>query len=99
MTLRSGSVASGLFGRRAADPSIDRERAVAARCQSYEPGEVGKVGLHAGLPNLRVAEVGIGKGPNVLASVYAGGSTALKTISMICSGKASLDTPIRLLAH
>jgi len=33
------------------------------------------------------------------ASVYAGGSTALKTISMSCSGKASLDTPIRLLAH
>jgi hypothetical protein len=31
--------------------------------------------------------------------VYAGGSTALKTISMSCSGKASLDTPIRLLAH
>lgn len=33
------------------------------------------------------------------ASVYAGGSTALKTISTSCSGKASLDTPIRLLAH
>src|SRR5215470_841035 len=33
------------------------------------------------------------------ASAYAGGSTALKTISMSCSGKASLDTPIRLLAH
>ena len=33
------------------------------------------------------------------ASVYAGGSTALKTISMSCSEKASLDTPIRLLAH
>jgi hypothetical protein len=32
-------------------------------------------------------------------SAYAGGSTALKTISMSCSGKASLDTPIRLLAH
>ena len=31
--------------------------------------------------------------------VYAVGSTALKTISMSCSGKASLDTPIRLLAH
>src|SRR4051794_30890137 len=34
-----------------------------------------------------------------LPPVYAGGSTALKTISMSCSGKASLDTPIRLLAH
>ena len=33
------------------------------------------------------------------ASVCAAGSTALKTISMSCSGKASLDTPIRLLAH
>jgi hypothetical protein len=31
--------------------------------------------------------------------VCAAGSTALKTISMSCSGKASLDTPIRLLAH
>src|SRR3546814_9093466 len=33
------------------------------------------------------------------ASVCAAGRTALKTISMSCSGKASLDTPIRLLAH
>ena len=36
---------------------------------------------------------------SALPPVYAGGSTALKTISMSCSGKASLDTPIRLLAH
>src|ERR1044071_1398752 len=30
-------------------------------------------------------------GKDVLAPVYAGGSTALKAISMSCSGKASLD--------
>ena len=60
MTLRSGSLTSGLFGRRAADPSVNRERAVAAQCQRDETGEVGKVGLDAGLPNLRVAEVGTG---------------------------------------
>jgi hypothetical protein len=36
---------------------------------------------------------------SALPPVYAGGSTAVKTISMSCSGKASLDTPIRLLAH
>jgi hypothetical protein len=34
-----------------------------------------------------------------LASVYAGGRAALRATSMSCSGKASLDTPIRLLAH
>jgi len=36
---------------------------------------------------------------SALPPVDAGGSTASKTISMSCSGKASLDTPIRLLAH
>lgn len=56
--LRSGSVTSGL--RRAADPSVNRERAVAAQCERDELGELGKVGLDAGLPNLRVAEVGTG---------------------------------------
>jgi hypothetical protein len=35
----------------------------------------------------------------VLSLVYAGRTTAVKTISMSCSGKASLETPIRLLAH
>jgi hypothetical protein len=34
---------------------------------------------------------------SALPPVYAGGSTAL--ISMSRSGKASLDPPIRLLAH
>jgi hypothetical protein len=48
------------------------------------------------LPEPRLSQCNSGDQP---ASVYAGGSTALKTISMSCSGKASLDTPIRLLAH
>jgi hypothetical protein len=36
---------------------------------------------------------------SALPPVYAGGSAALRTISMSCSGRASLDAPIGLLAH
>jgi hypothetical protein len=36
---------------------------------------------------------------SIIRAAYTAGSTPLKTISMSCSGKASLDTPIRLLAH